>query len=85
MFDLVSLSIKSEHFLIHSNFSLLSSSPFPPLSSSSSPPLSSSTFVIEDPGFLLLSFVRRETLDPRSGSGMTDNSKDKDSETLDSC
>ena len=34
--------------------------------------------IYEDPGFLLFSFVRRTTLDPRSGSGMTDKSKEND-------
>ena len=39
------------------------------------PPLSSSTSLIEDPG-LFVFFIREErTLDPRSGSGMTDKRK----------
>ena len=40
--------------------------------------LSFPTFLIGNPGFFLLSFVRRTTLDPRSGSGMTDKSKEND-------
>ena len=44
---------------------------FIPRSSTLNPRVIGDPVNLKDPGFLLFSFVRRKTLDPRSGSGMT--------------